>query len=97
MPALLETLFIDRFVKDTLCPERRIVSYNSKAVTILAIKDIPDEPRDKIKAQDVMAIKEDAPRLIGVAGETIILPRAEGIVLVVTDVRGLVQRESVLR
>lgn len=49
VPFLLDNLFLDRFVKGTFAPERKIVPYNSKAVSTLAIKYLLEEAKNKDK------------------------------------------------
>lgn len=42
VPVLLGTSYIDKFEKDTFSPECKLNSYNSKLVSILAVKYIPE-------------------------------------------------------
>lgn len=69
VPVLLETSFIDMFVKGIFSPERRVVPYNSKEVLVLVINDLPQEHNNNYNnAQDMMNSKEEhAPCLVRVA------------------------------
>lgn len=76
-------------MKGIFPPKWETVSYSSKPVPSLAVKSKPEEPRDR--ARDVMVIKEDSPRPVLVAIQTMIPTRPERIALVATDARVLVQ------
>lgn len=55
VPGLQRTLFIDTLVMRSLPSERRIVRYTSKQVAILAVKGVPEIPKNKDdKAQRVI-------------------------------------------
>lgn len=72
VPVVLETPFIDPFMKDTFRPELRIVRYNSKPVPIIVIENMPAEPnnKNKDKAQHKIVTEEDALRLVRVERPT---------------------------
>lgn len=57
---------------------------------------MPEEPNEKDKAQNVIIREGDTPRLVHVARKTKIRPWSEGIVLVATDARRLLQIEPLL-
>lgn len=78
-------------MKDILPSEVRIVVYNSKPVPISAIMDIPEKFKDRHKALYATVKEEDSPHLERDARETKIPTRPEGVILVVTAARGLVQ------
>lgn len=62
VPVLVGTSAIYRFVKGIFPPARKIVSYNSKPVPILSIKDMPGEVKDREKSnsQDATVVEEDS-------------------------------------
>lgn len=93
VPVFLGTSFIDSFVKDIFPSERKIVPYISKPVPIIAIKDLSSEHEDKDdSAQGMLLTKEEhAPRLVSVVRQKKIPPRSEGVALVATNTKGLVQ------
>lgn len=64
VPVLVGTSFVHRFVKGILPSKQKIVLYISKPVPLLAIKDMPEETRDKNKAQAVLVVEENTSRLL---------------------------------
>lgn len=60
IPVLLETSFIDRFVKGILPLKRKIVLYNSKLVPIHEVKGMRQEHKKKVdKAKDELISKDE--------------------------------------
>lgn len=97
-PIFLETSFTDRFVKIKFPPEHKIVLYNSAPVAIItAVIKTYDrknhgEQEDRIIKNVTVAEEAHNPRASkGVARQATILPKSEGVVLVMTKARGLVQ------
>lgn len=72
----LQTSLIDRFLTDIFRTERKVVVYISKAVLLLAIKDMPEELKDQDSdmAQDVMVSEEDTPCMVHLSRKTRISP-----------------------
>lgn len=56
MPFFWRHSNMDRFLRDIFLPEWKILPYNSKLLPILAIKNMPEEHRNK--AQDVAFIEQ---------------------------------------
>lgn len=73
VPTLSEFSCIDRFVNSIFPSERTIFSYNSRAVPILELEDMPEVYRDK--SEDVTFIKEDSPLQVRLSKQSEISPR----------------------
>lgn len=57
VPVLVGTSFMDRLVKGIFSLERKMVSFSSEPVPILAIKNLPEEPKKKDMARGVLIKK----------------------------------------
>lgn len=92
---------MERFVKRLFAPKQKKVFYNSKPLLIFTVKDIPEELEDRDKDTEqhddrdetrcLIAIEEDSAHLVRVAMQLNIPPSSNGIVVVTTDEKGLVQ------
>lgn len=65
--------------------------YNSQAVPILSIKGLPEVAKGKHKARKVLITEENASIVVLVTRKTKIRSRSEGVFLVESEARGLVQ------
>lgn len=74
------------------------VAYDSNSVPIFAIKDMPEHPKDmeKDKAQDILVIEEDVPRIVLMSSQTNITARWDRIVLVAIGTKWLVKIGHIL-
>lgn len=96
VPVFIEPSLIDRFVNGIFRLKWKIVPYNFKYLPIFDIRNLLEEPKDKYRAQDVMSTEEDDRRLLRMAMQIEIHSRSEGIMLVVTDAKRLVQIVPIL-
>lgn len=99
VPAILATLFIDRFLKGIFPHDRKIVLYNSKPVPILTINNRSEEQMKKEEVAKNLTMTKDEPaaRLVRVARQPTIPSSSKRIGLVTTDAKGIVQIEALLQ